>query len=103
MFVLAQVTASPGSLLIVASHLLFFLLVFLFDVLNVADPRSFHDKARKIHHLSATLYKSKHKEKHKYLPSDPIYIPVKILEICFYYIGLKTLWVKSYRLWVIRR
>ena len=60
MFVLAQVTASPGSLLIVASHLLFFLVVFLFDVLNVADPRSFHDKARKIHHLFAVFYRPPH-------------------------------------------
>ena len=92
MFVFAQVTASPGPLLIVASHLLFFL-VFLFDVLNVADHRSFHDKARKIHNLFATLYKSKRKEKQKYLPPTQS-LPVKILEICFYYIGLKTLWVK---------
>ena len=71
MFVFARVTASPGPLLIVASRLLFFLLVFLFDVLNVADPRNCHDKVRKIHNLFATLYKSKLKEK-QIFASDPI-------------------------------
>ena len=55
-----------------ASHLVFFLLVFLLDVLNVADPIHFKDITRKIHNLFATLYKSKHKEKQKCLPSDPI-------------------------------
>ena len=41
-----------------------------YPTVNVADPRSSYEMTRKIHTLFATLYKSMHKTKPKYLPPD---------------------------------